>query len=63
MTFKVASARDLMTATGETCLPERAFDVLKAEPAIEWEWGKFPPAKPGDLPLMLDLRINASSTA
>ena len=38
MTFKIASTRDLMMASGEACFPERAFDVLKAEPAIEWEW-------------------------
>ncbi|MEM8975280.1 MAG: NAD(P)-dependent oxidoreductase [Pseudomonadota bacterium] len=38
MTFKVASTRDLMTASGEPCFPPRAFDVLKQEPAIEWEW-------------------------
>lgn len=38
MTFKVASTRDLMTASGEPCFPPRAFDVLKQEPSIEWEW-------------------------
>lgn len=38
MTFKVASTRDLMTASGAPCFPSRAFDVLKQEPSIEWEW-------------------------
>ncbi len=38
MTFKIASTRDLMTADGKACFPEHAFDVLKQEPAITWEW-------------------------
>ena len=38
MTFKIASTRDLMTAKGDACFPSRAFDVLKAEPKIEWAW-------------------------
>ena len=36
--FKVASTRDLMTAAGEPCFPARAFDVLKENPDISWEW-------------------------
>ncbi len=36
--FKVASTRDLMTAAGEPCFPARAFDVLKGNPEISWEW-------------------------
>ena len=42
--FKVASTRDLMTAKGEPCFPARAFDVLKENPDISWEW------LPEDLP-------------
>ncbi|MGI9521335.1 MAG: 2-hydroxyacid dehydrogenase [Hyphomicrobiaceae bacterium] len=38
MTFKIASTRDLMTATGEPCFPKRAFDVLKGNEQISWEW-------------------------
>ncbi len=38
MTFRVASTRDLMTATGEACFPAHAFDVLRAEPGLTWEW-------------------------
>ena len=38
MTFKIASTRDLITADGEPCFPGHVFDVLKAEPAISWEW-------------------------
>ena len=38
MTFKIASTRDLITASGEPCFPSYAFDVLKAEPTISWEW-------------------------
>ena len=38
MTFKIASTRDLMTADGSACFPQRAFDVLKDEPSISWEW-------------------------
>jgi phosphoglycerate dehydrogenase-like enzyme len=36
--FKVASTRDLMTAAGEPCFPARAFEVLKQNPEISWEW-------------------------
>lgn len=36
--FKVASTRDLTTASGEPCFPERAFDVLQQNPDISWEW-------------------------
>ncbi len=36
--FKVASTRDLMTAAGEPCFPARAFEVLKGNPEISWEW-------------------------
>jgi len=36
--FKVASTRDLMTAAGEPCFPAQAFDVLKGNPEISWEW-------------------------
>ena len=36
--FKVATTRDLMTADGEPCFPARAFDVLKGNPHISWEW-------------------------
>ena len=36
--FKVASTRDLMTAAGEPCFPSHAFDVLKDNPDIVWEW-------------------------
>jgi phosphoglycerate dehydrogenase-like enzyme len=36
--FKVASTRDLMTAAGEPCFPAAAFDVLRHNPKIEWEW-------------------------
>lgn len=38
MTFKIASTRDLMTADGTPCFPAKAFDVLKQEPRISWEW-------------------------
>jgi D-3-phosphoglycerate dehydrogenase len=36
--FKVASTRDLMTAAGEPCFPATAFEVLKENPDISWEW-------------------------
>jgi D-3-phosphoglycerate dehydrogenase len=38
MTFRVGSTRDLMTASGRACFDEAAFDELKANPQIEWEW-------------------------
>ena len=38
MPFKIASTRDLMTESGGACFPDYAFDVLKSEPRIEWEW-------------------------
>jgi phosphoglycerate dehydrogenase-like enzyme len=38
MTFKVGISRDLLTASGAPCFDPRAFDVLKANPAISWEW-------------------------
>ncbi|MFY0614722.1 MAG: dehydrogenase [Hyphomicrobiaceae bacterium] len=36
--FKIGSTRDLMTAAGEPCFPPAAFDVLKDNPDISWEW-------------------------
>ena len=36
--FKIGSSRDLMTAAGEPCFPAAAFDVLKSNPDIEWQW-------------------------
>ena len=36
--FKIASTRDLLTAAGEPAFPKAAFDVLKQNPGIEWEW-------------------------
>lgn len=36
--FRVGVTRDLLTATGEPCFNPAAFDELKANPAIEWEW-------------------------
>ncbi|MFT5510573.1 MAG: phosphoglycerate dehydrogenase-like enzyme, partial [Hyphomicrobiaceae bacterium] len=36
--FKIGSTRDLMTAAGEPCFPAAAFDVLKSNPDIEWQW-------------------------
>lgn len=38
MVFKVGSTRDLMTASGGPCFPEAAFDALKGNPDIQWEW-------------------------
>ena len=38
MTFKVGTTRDLMTADGQPCCGLRAFEVLKGNPEIEWEW-------------------------
>ena len=38
MSFRVGTTRDLMTASGQPCFNEAAFDELKANPAIEWEW-------------------------
>ncbi len=36
--FKIASTRDLMTAAGEPCFPATAFDVLKTNPDVSWQW-------------------------
>lgn len=36
--FKIGSTRDLMTAAGEPCFPTAAFDVLKNNPDISWQW-------------------------
>ncbi|MGI9477668.1 MAG: 2-hydroxyacid dehydrogenase [Hyphomicrobiaceae bacterium] len=36
--FKIGSTRDLMTAAGEPCFPTTAFDVLKDNPDISWQW-------------------------
>ena len=36
--FRVGVTRDLLTASGEPCFNPAAFDELKANPAIEWEW-------------------------
>jgi phosphoglycerate dehydrogenase-like enzyme len=36
--FKLGVSRDLMTASGKACFDERAFDVLKQNDAIAWEW-------------------------
>jgi D-3-phosphoglycerate dehydrogenase len=38
MTFRVGITRDLMTAKGGPCFDARVIDVLKANPAITWEW-------------------------
>ena len=38
MTFRVGVSRDLITASGEPCFNPAAFDELKANPEIEWEW-------------------------
>ena len=38
MTFKVGTTRDLMTADGQPCCGVSAFDVLKGNREIEWEW-------------------------
>lgn len=36
--FRVGVTRDLLTASGEPCFNPAAFDELKANPSIEWEW-------------------------
>lgn len=36
--FRVGVTRDLVTASGEPCFNPAAFDELKANPAIVWEW-------------------------
>lgn len=38
MTFRVGITRDLLDAKGGPCFGQRAFDVLKANSAITWEW-------------------------
>ncbi|MEL6873480.1 MAG: NAD(P)-dependent oxidoreductase, partial [Pseudomonadota bacterium] len=38
MTFKVGVTRDLRTADGAPCFPERAFDELANGRDITWEW-------------------------
>jgi phosphoglycerate dehydrogenase-like enzyme len=38
MTFRVGVTSDLKTASGEPCFNIAAFDELKANPDIEWEW-------------------------
>jgi D-3-phosphoglycerate dehydrogenase len=38
MTFRVGVTRDLRTVDGEPCFGRRAFDVLKANADIKWEW-------------------------
>lgn len=38
MVFKVGVTRDLLDGRGEPCFGLRAFDELKANPEIEWEW-------------------------
>jgi phosphoglycerate dehydrogenase-like enzyme len=38
MTFKIGVTRDLLTARGEPCFNPRAFDVLKANTYLAWEW-------------------------
>lgn len=38
MTFRVGTTSDLRTADGSACFNARAFDVLKANPKIDWEW-------------------------
>ncbi len=38
MAFKVGITRDLLNAAGEPCFDARAFDVLKANADIAWEW-------------------------
>jgi D-3-phosphoglycerate dehydrogenase len=37
-TFKVGITRDLLTADGTPCFAPHALDILKANPAITWEW-------------------------
>ncbi|MEM7543959.1 MAG: NAD(P)-dependent oxidoreductase [Pseudomonadota bacterium] len=36
--FKVGVTRDLITSSGAPCFNPAAFDELKANPDIEWEW-------------------------
>ncbi len=36
--FKVGVTRDLITKSGKPCFNSAAFEELKANPAIEWEW-------------------------
>ena len=38
MSFRVGTTSDLKTAAGEPCFNSRAFDVLKANADIVWEW-------------------------
>lgn len=38
MAFKVGVTRDLMMADGQPCFGPRAFDVLKGNRDIAWEW-------------------------
>ena len=38
MPFRVGVTSDLKTASGEPCFNPAAFDELKANPEIEWEW-------------------------
>ena len=38
MSFRVGVTRDLITASGAPCFNPAAFDELKANPEIEWEW-------------------------
>ena len=38
MVFHVGTTRDLITASGEPCFTPAAFDELKVNPEIEWEW-------------------------
>lgn len=38
MTFRVGVTADLRTASGAPCFNPAAFDELKANPEIEWEW-------------------------
>src|SRR5918999_3133927 len=38
MTFKIGVTRGLLMARGEPCFNPRAFEVLKANKDIAWEW-------------------------
>src|SRR5258706_223803 len=38
MTFRIGVTRDLRLTNGEPCFGARAFDVLKANDDITWEW-------------------------
>jgi len=38
MAFKVGVTRDLLNASGDPCFDPRAFDVLKGNADITWEW-------------------------